>query len=238
MVAGFNIKHVLKDLGAGLAELLFPKLCAGCRLSLTGGEAVVCLHCELQLPFTAYHHQPDNDTVMRLAGRFPFLHATSLLYFHHHSLVQDLIHGLKYSGKLRYGYYLGAQLGRTIVGAGWQPDAVIPVPLHKRKERQRGFNQSAIIAGAMAKELGLPVLGDALIRNRNTPSQTDKTRGERVANVRHAFTLRQPAAVRGRHILLVDDVLTTGATIESCALALMDAGGVRLSIATAAITAD
>ena len=124
-----------------------------------------------------------------------------------------------------------------IAGAGWSPDGIVPVPLHRRKQADRGFNQSELIAEGIAGVLQIPVLRKVVVRSRFTDSQTDKSREDRVANVAGAFRLTDPGQIGGRHLLLTDDVLTTGATLEACARALLSAPGVRVSIATAGLAA-
>jgi ComF family protein len=210
-------------------------LCEGCRKPLVRGEEVICIGCETFLARTNYHHLHNNETAARLSGRIPFVYATSLAYFAKDSLMQHLIHGLKYKGKEHIGLYLGKQLGSSIRPLKWQIDAIIPVPLYSRKQFKRGFNQSALIAEGISQMLDIPVLTDIITRIKHTESQTDKSREERINNVNNAFALKHTSAIEGKHLLVVDDVLTTGATLEACALTLMTAPRVRLSIATAGI---
>ena len=226
-----------KELVSGLACLLFPRLCAGCGASLVAGEEVICLYCEVYLAETGFHNQIVNETALRLAGRFPFEHATSYGYFTKDGLLQHLLHELKYRGRQANGIFLGRRLGHMIAGAGWSPDGIVPVPLHRRKQADRGFNQSELIAEGIAGVLQIPVLRKVVVRSRFTDSQTDKSREDRVANVAGAFRLTDPGQIGGRHLLLTDDVLTTGATLEACARALLSAPGVRVSIATAGVAA-
>lgn len=223
-----------KDLGF----LLFPELCEGCKQPLLSSEDVICLNCETQLSKTNYHHIPNNETAVRLQGRIPFQHATSFAYFTKEGLLQHLLHGLKYKDKKQNGYFLGKELGNAIKNLNWGIDAIVPVPLHSKKELQRGYNQSAIIAEGISEILNIPVITNCLIRTKHTESQTDKTREERIENVHEAFKLIHSESVINKHILLIDDVLTTGATIESCALSLMKETEIRISIATCGIAVD
>jgi len=163
------------------------------------------------------------------------MHATSLAYFGNDSLLQHLIHGLKYKSKKQNGIFLGQELGKVIATQNWNIDAIIPVPLHKKKLAARGFNQSACIAEGVAQVLKCSVADDVLFRARYTESQTDKTREQRIQNVQNAFQLTHPESIKGLHVLLIDDVLTTGATVESCALTLTTVPGVTISIATAGL---
>lgn len=227
--------QLVRELAQGFSHLLFPKLCEGCNSPLIKGEEVLCLQCESLLPFTNYHHLPENETALRLSGRVSFRHATSLAYFAQESLLQHLIHGLKYRDRGQNGVFLGQELGKAIAGLNWQIDAIIPVPLHRKKEAKRGYNQSSFIAEGVSDVLNLPVLQNVVIRSRSTESQTDKTREQRIENVREAFELKKPELIKGKHLLLIDDVLTTGATLESCALSLLSVPQVSLSIATVGI---
>lgn len=228
----------MKDIAQGLTHLVYPRLCEGCSKTLLAEEEVLCLNCNIyNLPRTAYHHIAENETAMRFAGRFNFVKATSLAYFTAEGLLQHLLHGLKYDDKQYIGHYLGKQLGYDLLQTNWHKgiDVIIPVPLHPKKEAIRGFNQSLLIANGVSEALQIPVDEDTLARNRFTDSQTQKTREERIINMQDAFEIRYPERIEHKHILLVDDVLTTGATLESCALALLKANGVSISIATIGI---
>lgn len=227
-----------KEIVHGLGHLVYPRLCEGCSKPLLEEEQVLCLNCSIyNLPRTAYHHIPENETFMRFAGRVKVEKATTLAYFTNEGLLQHLLHGLKYDGKQEIGTYLGTQLGYDLLQTNWQQgiDAIVPVPLHPQKEAKRGFNQAAIIAGAMGEVLQLPVWEDVLRRTRFTETQTQKTREERLQNMQGAFEVVNKFKVKDKHILLIDDVLTTGATLEACALAILDVSGTKVSIATVGI---
>jgi ComF family protein len=191
----------------------------------------------MELPETNYHHIADNETALRFAGRIPFVHATTLAYFTNDGLLQHLLHGLKYQGKKENGYYLGKQLGGQLKETDWATsiDAIIPVPLHRAKEAKRGYNQSLHIAKGIGEQLQISVINNVLLRVKDTESQTHKSRAERAENMRDTFELREKGHVTNKHILLCDDVLTTGATLEACALALLKEEGIRISIATIGI---
>lgn len=228
---------LLKDIAGGLLHLLYPSLCQGCRKQLIAGEEVLCMGCASKLPATNYHTIPDNETTLRFAGRLPFKFATSLAWFTEDGLLQHLLHGLKYQKKQEIGTYLGAQLGAAILQI---PDAsslthIVPVPLHRKKEEERGYNQSMLIAEGISAATGIPINNNLIVRARYTASQTSKTRAERLDNMKDAFVLTGVPAGKGAHLLLVDDVLTTGATIESCAHTLLQLPGVVVSIATVGI---
>lgn len=233
-----NNNNPLKDLAEGLSHIIYPRLCEGCSKALLQEEDVLCLNCSIyNLPRTAYHHIPENETYMRFAGRFPIEKATSLAYFTPNGLLQHLLHRLKYEERKDIGTYLGRQLGGDILQTGWAKgiDVIVPVPLHPKKEAARGFNQTIIIAEGMAEMLHLPVAAKAVQRVRFTESQTNKTREERLENVQGAFAVSDTEQIKGKHILLVDDVVTTGATLEACTQALLAVEGVTISIATVGI---
>ena len=225
------------NLSHGLLQLFYPHLCEGCRKTLIANEQVLCMSCELQLPETGYSNIENNETELRFAGRIPFMHGASFAYFVDDGLLQHLMHGLKYRSKKQTGLYLGSLFGQRLLQTQWinHIDAIIPVPLHPAKEAERGYNQSLLIAEGMAKQINKPVVKDLLIRNRKTESQTKKTRNERVDNMAGAFSISRRGALTGLHILLCDDVLTTGATLEACAQALMTEESVKISMATIGI---
>lgn len=228
--------RAIKELRHGLTHLFYPRLCEGCRKPLLPSEQVLCIGCGLQLPETGYAAD-DNETAIRLAGRVPFLHATSLAYFTNEGLLQHLLHGLKYKGRKETGYYLGKRLGEQLKKTLWAQsiDVIIPVPLHKAKKAKRGYNQSLLIAEGIGDTLNIPASDGLLLRVRGTDSQTHKTREERVTNMEEAFCVKKTGSLTGKHILLCDDVLTTGATLEACALALMKEESIKISIATIGI---
>jgi ComF family protein len=230
-------KAMLQALKKGLLHLFYPNLCYGCNKPLLAGEDVLCLHCGLLLPVTGYHNVTDNETALRFAGRLPFAHATSFAHFTNDGLLQHLLHGLKYKGRQDIGHYLGRQFAIGLAQTDWisNVDAIVAVPLHPRKEAVRGYNQSILIAQGMAQVLHKPVLKNALRRTRHTQSQTQKTRTQRIANMHQAFDVDQAKLKNASHILLIDDVLTTGATLEACAQALLPVDGMRISIATIGI---
>ena len=228
---------MLSAIKKGLIHLFYPTLCEGCKKPLVQGEEVLCIDCGSQIPRTDYHEIPDNDTSMRFAGRIPFHYATSLAWFTPDGLLQHLMHGLKYKRKKEIGTYLGHILGNELGQTNWikKVDMIIPVPLHPKKQAARGYNQSSIIAHAMGKALHIPVDEKILVRKKHTESQTKKTREERVKNMAGAFELDLQLPMKNKHVLLVDDVLTTGATMEACGQILVGIEGVKLSFATIGI---
>ena len=206
-------------------------------MPLLSAERVLCIGCAAEIPETNSYDVADNEAAHRFAGRIPFCNAASFAYFTDDGLLQHLLHGLKYQQKKETGIYLGELFGLRLLTTAWAGDVdlLIPVPLHPAKLAQRGFNQSKLIADGMGKILGMPVDDNLLIRTRNTESQTKKTRTERVANMADAFSVTKYETLKNKHILLCDDVLTTGATIEACALALMVEKSIKISVATIGI---
>lgn len=216
--------------------LLFPEACLACRGGLLANEAPLCSVCRVSLPRTDYLKDSNNPVAQKFWGRLPLLHASAYLHFVKQGKAQQLIHALKYNGHQEVGMLLGKLYGYELGKAEVSPafDLVLPVPLHKRKLQRRGFNQSDSFAQGLAEALELPWSASALIRTKATQTQTRKSRSERWENVAAIFELAQPEMVRGKHVLLVDDVLTTGATIEACGQALLAAGCAGLSVAAIA----
>jgi ComF family protein len=218
-------------------HFLYPRLCGHCSRLLLPEEEVLCLGCCISLPQTRYHHISDNETALRFAGRFPFVQATSYAYFVKDGMLQHLLHQLKYEGRKANGIFLGRQLGSSLLESGWFSDisCIVPVPLHPRKKQQRGFNQADLIAEGIREISGRSVEKNVLERVRNTDSQTRKSREERLDNMSAAFKISQGERIRGKHILLLDDVLTTGATLEACSRSILSIPGTRVSLATVGI---
>lgn len=219
-------------------HLLFPELCEGCKASLVAGEKLICIQCETSIAYTNYHSWTENATSQRIAGRFPFKYASSLAYFTEDGLIQHFVHLLKYKNKTDIGVLLGRMMGQAIRSSDWQVDAVIPVPLHPKREAKRGYNQSYFLALGVAEILKVPLLNQSLKRVKNTSTQTEKNRIERMENVKDAFVFSPLKEQNIKHLLLVDDVLTTGATIEACALAILQQKQMELSIMSVAIASN
>jgi ComF family protein len=217
-----------------LLHLLFPEICPVCGKSLFGFEKVICTPCTVHLPLTRYSGRSDNKVAAIFWGRIGLIHCSAFLHYKKGNSVQKMIHQLKYRGRQDIGYHLGTLCGREIAGIPSLGDlsGIIPVPLHPKKERIRGYNQCFSIARGIASVLNIPVLDRVAVRNTFNTSQTKKDRYSRWENTREKFTLRDPEAIADRHFLLVDDVVTTGSTLEALATTLSGAPGVRLSIVT------
>ncbi len=221
-------------------DLLFPTLCLGCTRSLGANEKVLCTHCRVNLPETGQYRQPDVDFVLnKFAGKVPIEFVASYLHFAKGGIVQKLIHRIKYKGQkeaakeiaIWYGHYLTDE--HSLLP---ELDMLIGVPLHKRRFQQRGYNQADWVAQGLSEVLNVPYHTDVLLRKRFRSSQTRKNRLERWENVKTEFDLQHPEVVVGKRVGLVDDVLTTGATLEACAIELLRAGCLSVSVLTLAAT--
>ncbi len=215
-----------------LLALLFPRICPACGNSLFRHETCICRLCEYGLPKTGFHEDPDNPVASLFAGRVRLSSATAFLYFNRGNRVQRLIHALKYKGRKDVGVFLGERYGHVLKHAPlfFTADLLVPVPLHPKRYMQRGYNQSEEFAVGLGRAMEVPVDRHLLERAKATETQTRKSRFERYRNVHDIFRVRDPELRKGMHILLVDDVVTTGATLESCILALQTIPGVKVSV--------
>ena len=226
------------DWWQSLVRLLFHERCAVCGEPLSPGEEAVCTLCRVTAPLTGYAAQPENPLWVRCNELLPVCRAAAYLFFRQGSGWQRLIHGFKYRGQWRTARLLGAWFGRELRASGLYDDvdAVVPLPLHPLRRLGRGYNQSEYIAQGIAAQLGVPVERTAVQRIRHTAEQALRTHRERAANVAGAFAVRRPERIAGRHLLLVDDVLTTGSTLLTCAEAMLQAApDCRISIAALAV---
>jgi ComF family protein len=229
----------LPQLWAGFAHLLYPELCVACGGDLPASSTCFCIRCRARLAPSDMHLVKDNEFVDRLWGRVHLESGAAAYYFTRHSPIRMAIHYLKYKNKPDIGLMIGREFGRKLRdGEGFKTvEGIIPVPLHPRKERLRGYNQSAMFAQGLSEAMEVPMLGKVLLRRVFTSSQTNKKRMERFENVDTVFEIKKPESIAGKHLLLVDDVLTTGATLEVCGQTLLNIAGTRLSCATIAIAA-
>ncbi len=218
--------------------LIFPKVCNACRKALYKSEDCICAYCHYHLPKTNFHLNKENPISKTFWGRAAVEEATSLYYFNKGTKVQHLIHQLKYRGKKEIGYSLGKHYGVELKNSRSFStiDLVIPVPLFPSKQKKRGYNQSELFAKGLAESLSVESHSEVLIRKLNSQSQTKKTRFDRWKNVEFVFEVTKPEVLHGKHILLVDDVITTGATLEACANRIIEVPGSKVSIATIAST--
>jgi ComF family protein len=218
-------------------NLVYPQTCAVCDEKLVLGEKLLCAACLSDTPKTNYTDGIDNPVAQMFWGRVELNKAAALFYFSKGSKYRKLLHKLKYKGQKDIGVALGRMLGQYLIELGFGPlDGIVPVPLHARRLRIRGYNQSACIADGLSGTMGVAVLNDAVERRLYNISQTDKGRLARWENVKGIFEVVNEEKLKNKHILLVDDVITTGATVEACATALKSVPGCEVSVCSLAFT--
>jgi len=220
-----------------IINIFFPKVCYTCHKLLNDNELDLCTNCRNNLPVTNFHFNNDNTVLKVFYGRVKIENGTALLRFEKKGIVQQLIHGLKYKGQEQIGVFLGDWLGGELktLKAYEEIDVVIPVPLHKKKLKKRGYNQVAKFAQHIANSLNVLYIDDVLLKVTNTKSQTLKNRLARWTNNDELFTLQNKNSIANKHILLVDDLITTGATMEACITVLQQVENVKISVASMAI---
>lgn len=220
-----------------LSSLLFPRCCVVCDAPLVKGEEYLCLRCYMELPRTGFHCWDENPVEQLFWGRIPLVHATSWMFYHRGNDFRLILHTLKYKGCKELGEVMGRVLAGELLPADFfrGVDVIVPIPLHVKKKKLRGYNQSEWIARGVSAVTGIPMDADSVTRERNTETQTHKSIFERWENVEGTFVLHHPELFAGKHILLVDDVLTTGATTVACASAFDEVKGVRFSVLTLAL---
>jgi len=216
--------------------LIFPQLCQACNNTLVSNEDLICTACQYDLPYTNFHQQADNVVARQFWGRIELQSAYVLFYFSKGGKVQNMMHQLKYRNTPKIGNRLGEIAGKQLLTseAYRDVDFIIPVPLHPRKLKQRGYNQSAQFAVGLADKLNKPVDTINLIRLKHTDTQTKKSRFSRYENMKDVFGVCDREKFAGKHLLLVDDIITTGSTLEACGLELLKIPGVTISVAAIA----
>jgi ComF family protein len=228
----------LYDLWEDLISLLLPRLCHACGDHLLRNENLICTQCYISIPRTNYHLTADNPVEQLFWGRCLISSAAAFSFYTRGSRIRKLIHKLKYDGLKEIGFELGKIYGLNLKNSGFTDDMdlIIPVPLHKSRQRSRGFNQSEYIARGIAEVTGLPVEINILDRIRSSDTQTKRSRFERWMNVEGIFKVADSEKIDGKHILLVDDVITTGSTLDACASELLKTENVKVSIAALAVS--
>ena len=219
-----------------LVDFIFPRHCYGCETNLEFYEEFLCLSCQINLPLTELHLTKENPLFQKIKSRFTLQAATSLFYFEKDGVLSRLINLFKYKGAKKIAVFLGDWLGESIAESPFfnEVDGIVPVPLHPAKKRKRGYNQSYIIATALSNKMKLPLFSDLLIRVKNTTALALLGESEREQEVKNAFKLNPKKTSHPQHLLLVDDVLTTGSTLAACASALFVNHNIKLSIAVLA----
>lgn len=226
------------DLWDDFISLLFPRLCYGCGNHLVRNESLICTECFVMIPRTNYHLNPDNPVSQLFWGRCRMEKAAAFSYYTRDSRIRKMIHQLKYKGARDIGSELGRIYAVSLRSSNFLDDIdmIIPVPLHPSKKRQRGFNQSDEISRGISSVSGLPVDTGTLIRKTGSKTQTRKSRYDRWTNVRDIFLVTDEEKLKGQHILLVDDVITTGSTIEACACEILKTEGTKVSVVALAFS--
>ena len=215
-----------------IINLFFPKVCSGCNSFLLTNENVICTHCRHDIPLTNHHLIADNDAFKKFYGRIPVLHASALFYFHKKGIVQQLIHNLKYKGHEEIGTILGEWYAEDLktINLLHDIDQIIPVPLHRRKLKERGYNQVTAFGKALSSSLNVEYNNSILVRNIYSKTQSKKNLLGRTEGIETIFDVSFTDSDHNKHFLLIDDVITTGSTLEACSRALLKIPGARISI--------
>lgn len=212
--------------------LVFPHTCAGCGSNQLLNKNGICTACLWSLPLTGFLQIPDNDTDQIFKGRIRVEYSAAATYFLPQSTVQLILHALKYSYRKELGLQLGKWMGSQLADCTWanEIDCILPMPLHPLREAVRGYNQADLLSEGIHRQTGLPVEFNLLQRNTPTRSQTTQHRTERWQNMKDVFQVRQASKLENKHLLLIDDVVTTGATLEAMGQKILAIPGTRLSI--------
>ncbi|MFO7256061.1 MAG: phosphoribosyltransferase family protein [Bacteroidota bacterium] len=231
------MKRFLAELADDFVSLIYPHYCDGCQSALVKGEDILCTQCLSDLPRTDMHLDANNTLMTRMGGRIPIVAAAAFLRFRKKGKVQRLLHALKYRNRPEIGFRLGYVYGCDLASSGFSNnfDVIVPVPLHAARLRTRGYNQAEEWGRGLAESTGIPLDSGIIRRLRNTKTQTNRNRIDRWENVSEVFAVVDAQRVQGKSVLLVDDVVTTGATLEACGQVLLNAGCSRLGIACIAV---
>jgi len=227
----------LKEIRDSILHVVFPHVCDGCGSDLLNIESRLCIRCFASLPETNFEIHPNNPVEKDFWGRLPIISGSAHLYFTKESLIQHLMHQLKYRGNKELGLQLGRIMGNALKSSNRfnDIDALVPLPLFPSKEKKRGYNQAKVLCDGIGEVLNIPILSNVIVRPQHTETQTKKGRIERWKNIEGKFKLLDPSVIQNKHLLLIDDVVTTGATLEACGNELLSANNVKLSVATLCI---
>lgn len=228
----------LKSAAEKLLDLFYPNLCLSCERKCDSSRELFCLECQYHIHPTLMHEHSENEFTAHFKGRIAITGGAALYYYIKGGRLQQAMEGLKYRNRPDIGLELGRFYGMLLRDHDpyRQAQLILPVPLHPKRKAQRGYNQSAMVAQGLFESMGIPFREDLLVRKKETNSQTEKNRMDRVVNMQSAFELRKPELLKNQHLLLVDDILTTGATLEACARLLTRVEGTRISLVTLAMT--
>lgn len=221
-----------------LINLFFPRVCGGCNSFLQTNEIVICTVCRHEIPLSNFHNNPKNEAISKFYGKVPIEFAVALFYFHKKGIVQELIHKLKYKGHEEIGEAIGFWYAEELkkVKEIEEIDCIIPVPLHSRKLKERGYNQVTTFGKALSKSLCIPYNDGILVRTVYSKTQTKKTLLGRTELVSTIFDVHFDASLTGKHFLLIDDIITTGSTLEACSRALLKIPNAKVSIVCMAMS--
>lgn len=230
--------EAVKSKVSDFIHLFFPHICLACGTDVLATHQQLCLKCLSQLPSTGFFNQPGNPVEQKFYGRIPVRNAGAAYFFTKDSTLENLIYQLKYRGNKNIGHYLGKLMGQAIVETERfnNIDVIVPLPLNKKRQRKRGYNQATVLAKGITSVWEKPIAEHAVKRNVYTETQTQKGRITRWENMANVFGVAQAELIENKHVLLIDDVVTTGASLEACALEILKVPGTTVSIATLAYT--
>lgn len=229
---------IIDEIQKNLLNVLFPVFCNGCSKLLLKNENVICAKCNHNLPFTNHLTVKQTEIDKVFYGLVPFEFGASLLYFTKKGITQNLMHNLKYKNRQEIGTYLGNLYANELMNLENFKviDFILPVPLHQKRFHERGYNQVTTFCKSIENKLSIPVLEDVLVKTKNLKSQTDKSKEGRKENNKNVFSIENQHKIEGKHVLIVDDIFTTGATIEACAKEILKIKNTKISILTMAYT--
>ena len=233
-----NVLNHIKQYANDFVHLFYPHVCIGCGSDVIETAQTLCAQCFAALPVTDYFLYANNPVEHLFAGRIIVQSAGSAFYFTKKSLLQNVLHEIKYKGNKEAGLFVGKQMGIALQQSNRfeDIDMIVPMPLNSKRLQQRGYNQATLLAKGISSIIQKPVHEHIVFRRMNTETQTGKNRADRWQNMQAVFAVKQKEAIEGKHVLLVDDIITTGATLEACGEIILSIPDTKLSIATAAYT--